>query len=149
METFLYGGRSNTLPRLEQRLRAKIPSIRIVGACSPPFRELSPEEDTAIVNMINGSSARIVWVGLGCPKHEAWMHAHHHLVNAVMVGVGAAFDFHAGIVKRALEAERVGVGAPARAASVLVDSVFRRERLVSHRRRVTKTLERIEYLCDP
>lgn len=59
------------------------------------------EEDTAIVNMINGSGARIVWVGLGCPKQEAWMHAHHHLVNAMMVGVGAAFDFHAGIVKRA------------------------------------------------
>src|SRR5262245_24796591 len=100
-EMFLYGGSPSTLQRLEQRLRAEFPGIRIVGAYSPPFRDLSSEEDTAIVNMINRSGARIVWVGLGCPKQEAWMHAHHHLVNAVMVCVGAAFDFHAGVVKRA------------------------------------------------
>ena len=71
------------------------------------------------------------------------MHAYHHLVNAVMVGVGAAFDFHAGIVKRAplwMRAERVGVGAPARAGSVLVDSLYRRERLVGRRRRVTRSI---------
>ena len=72
-----------------------------MGAISPPFRKLSAEEDAAIVDKINSSGARIVWVGLGCPKQEAWMKAHHQQIHAVMVGVGAAFDFHAGIVKRA------------------------------------------------
>jgi N-acetylglucosaminyldiphosphoundecaprenol N-acetyl-beta-D-mannosaminyltransferase len=100
-EMFLYGGTASTLRGLEQRLRAAFASINIVGAFSAPFRELSALEDAAIVDMINRSGARIVWVGLGCPKQEAWMRAHQGRVNAVMVGVGAAFDFHAGVVKRA------------------------------------------------
>jgi N-acetylglucosaminyldiphosphoundecaprenol N-acetyl-beta-D-mannosaminyltransferase len=159
-EMFLYGGSPDTLPRLEQRLRTEFPSIRIVGACSPPFRDLSSEEDTAIVNMINRSGARIVWVGLGCPKQEAWMHAHHHLVNAVMVGVGAAFDFHAGVVKRAplwmrrngLEwvhrllqdprrlAARYLVGNSIFITAVLADSLFPHERRAGHRRRATRSI---------
>ena len=98
---FLYGATPTTLRRLEQRLRAEFWGINIVGSLSPPFRDLSPEEDAAIVDRINRSGAEILWVGLGCPKQEAWMHAHHGRVNAVMVGVGAAFDFHAGVVKRA------------------------------------------------
>jgi len=100
-EIFLYGGAPATLGRLEQRLRGEFQHINIVGSFSPPFRELSPEEDAEIVDMMNASGARIVWVGLGCPKQEAWMHVHHGRVNAVMVGVGAAFDFHAGVLKRA------------------------------------------------
>jgi N-acetylglucosaminyldiphosphoundecaprenol N-acetyl-beta-D-mannosaminyltransferase len=100
-EMFLYGGAPATLRILEQKLRGEFPGINIVGAFSPPFRSLSAEEDAAVVDMINRSGARIVWVGLGCPKQEAWMHAHRGRVNAVMVGVGAAFDFHAGVVKRA------------------------------------------------
>jgi N-acetylglucosaminyldiphosphoundecaprenol N-acetyl-beta-D-mannosaminyltransferase len=101
IETFLYGGTLATLRILERRLRKEFPGIKIVGAFAPPFGALSAEEDAAIVDMINQSGAQIVWVGLGCPKQEAWMHAHRGRVNAVMVGVGAAFDFHAGIVKRA------------------------------------------------
>ena len=100
-EMFLYGATPATLRHLEQRLRAEFPSIRIVGSFSPPFRDLSVAEDAAIVDRINRSGARIVWVALGCPKQEAWMHAHHGQVKAVMVGVGAAFEFHAGLVKRA------------------------------------------------
>jgi N-acetylglucosaminyldiphosphoundecaprenol N-acetyl-beta-D-mannosaminyltransferase len=100
-EMFLYGGSPGTLRALEQRLRTEFPGINIVGAVSPPFRDLSVEEDAAIVDAINQSGARIVWVGLGCPKQEAWIQAHHGRVNAVMIGVGAAFDFHAGIVRRA------------------------------------------------
>jgi N-acetylglucosaminyldiphosphoundecaprenol N-acetyl-beta-D-mannosaminyltransferase len=100
-EMFLYGGAPATLRTLEQKLRRDFQGINIVGAFSPPFRRLSSEEDAAVVDMINRSGARIVWVGLGCPKQEAWMHAHRGRVNAVMVGVGAAFDFHAGVVKRA------------------------------------------------
>jgi N-acetylglucosaminyldiphosphoundecaprenol N-acetyl-beta-D-mannosaminyltransferase len=98
---FLYGGTSITLQSLQRRLQAQFPGINIVGAYSPPFRELSAQEDAAIVDTIDRSGARIVWVGLGCPKQEAWMRAHQGRVNAVMVGVGAAFDFHAGLVKRA------------------------------------------------
>jgi N-acetylglucosaminyldiphosphoundecaprenol N-acetyl-beta-D-mannosaminyltransferase len=79
----------------------QFPTLDIVGAVSPPFRELTAEEDAAIVDTINQSGAGIVWVGLGCPKQEAWMHAHHGKINAVMVGVGAAFDFHARVIKRA------------------------------------------------
>lgn len=96
----LYGGTPSTVRLLEQQLRAAFPGINIVGAVSHPFRDVSPEEDAASVDLINQSGARIVWVGLGCPKQELWMEAHHHRINAVMV-VGAAFDFHAGVTKRA------------------------------------------------
>jgi N-acetylglucosaminyldiphosphoundecaprenol N-acetyl-beta-D-mannosaminyltransferase len=98
---FLYGTTPDTLQRLQNKLRAAFPRINIVGAISPPFRKLSAEEDAAIVDHINTSGAQIVWVGLGCPKQEAWMQAHRGQVKAVMVGVGAALDFHAGVVKRA------------------------------------------------
>jgi N-acetylglucosaminyldiphosphoundecaprenol N-acetyl-beta-D-mannosaminyltransferase len=98
---FLYGTTPNTLQHLERRLREAFPTINVAGAISPPFRILSPEEDAAIVDRINRSGAQIVWVGLGCPKQEAWMRAHRGRVKAVMVGVGAALDFHAGVVKRA------------------------------------------------
>lgn len=101
VELFLYGGSPGTLAALERALLAAFPGISIVGAISPPYRELSAEEDAEIVERINKSGARIVWVGLGCPKQEAWLRAHHGRVNAVMLGVGAAFDFHAGTVKRA------------------------------------------------
>jgi N-acetylglucosaminyldiphosphoundecaprenol N-acetyl-beta-D-mannosaminyltransferase len=68
---------------------------------SPPFRALSAEEDAATVARINASGAGIVFVGLGCPKQERWMAEHRGRVNAVMIGVGAAFDFHSGKLRRA------------------------------------------------
>lgn len=98
---YLYGGTQATLDRLQARLRAAFPDIRIVGATSPPFRPLSPEEDQQIVADMNASGAGLVWVGLGCPKQEAWLRDHRGRIHAVMLGVGAAFDFHAGAVKRA------------------------------------------------
>lgn len=100
-EIFLYGGSQPTLQHLQERLSRAFPGIRIVGTCSPPFRALTAEEDRAVVDLINRSGARIVWVGLGCPKQEAWIEAHRGRVNAVMIGVGAAFDFHAGAIRRA------------------------------------------------
>ncbi len=100
-EIFLYGGTVETLRKLEARLSSEFPTLKVVGALAPPFGDITAEEDTAIADKINGSGARIVWVGLGCPKQEAWMHAHRGRVNAVMIGVGAAFDFHAGVIKRA------------------------------------------------
>lgn len=98
---FLLGGTPATLARLQTRLCARWPGLRIAGAISPPFRALTPDEDAAIVNAINASGAGTVWVGLGCPKQERWMDAHRSRVHAVMVGVGAAFDFHAGTLARA------------------------------------------------
>src|SRR3989442_13906398 len=72
------------------------PGLGMVYALSPSFRPISSEEDTAIVDDINRSGARILFVGLGCPKQDRWMAAHRSRVNAVMLGVGAAFDFLAG-----------------------------------------------------
>jgi len=70
--------------------------LNVAYSFSPPYRELNAEEDEDIVKRINESGAAILFVGLGCPKQEAWMAEHHNRVNSVMLGVGAAFDFHAG-----------------------------------------------------
>lgn len=98
---YLYGSTPETLQRLESRLRERWPGLQIAGSHSPPFRALSDAEDDAIVRRINDSGAGSVWISLGCPKQERWMHAHRGRIRAVMVGVGAAFDFHAGTVTRA------------------------------------------------
>jgi N-acetylglucosaminyldiphosphoundecaprenol N-acetyl-beta-D-mannosaminyltransferase len=97
---YCYGSTEQTLAQLEARLRAAFPALKMTME-SPPFRALSPEEDAAAVERIHASGAGIVFVGLGCPKQEQWMAAHRGRVNAVMIGVGAAFDFHAGTVQRA------------------------------------------------
>ena len=98
---FLLGSTPATLQRLAQRLRQRWPALQIAGSHSPPFRPLSATEDETLVAEINRSGARTVWVSLGCPKQERWMAAHRGRVQAVMVGVGAAFEFHAGTVPRA------------------------------------------------
>lgn len=97
---YCYGSTEATLGLLERRLRAAFPDLRMTME-SPPFRTLTAEEDAAAVKRINDSGAGIVFVGLGCPKQERWMAEHRGRVNAVMIGVGAAFDFHAGTVRRA------------------------------------------------
>jgi N-acetylglucosaminyldiphosphoundecaprenol N-acetyl-beta-D-mannosaminyltransferase len=98
---YFYGSTPETLDLLQRRLVAAFPSLRIAGAYSPPFREQTGEEDASTVERINSSGAGVVFVGLGCPKQELWMAGHRGRVRAVMIGVGAAFDFHAGTVKRA------------------------------------------------
>lgn len=98
---FLYGGRSDTLRDLQQALRQRWPSLQIAGALSPPFSAPTAAELAADVERINRSGAGVVWVGLGCPKQERWMTARRGEVRAVMVGVGAAFDFLAGHTPRA------------------------------------------------
>lgn len=98
---YLYGGMPETLELLQRRLRASFPQLKIAGAYSPPYRALTPEEDAAAVERINQSGAGTVWVSLGCPKQEAWMAAHRGRVHGVMIGVGAAFDYHAGTIARA------------------------------------------------
>ena len=100
---YLYGGRNQgALVQLALNLRQSYPGVKIVGGYSPPFRDLSTEEEDAIVDEINGTQADIVWVGVGAPKQEKWMAAMRpRLDAAVLVGVGAAFDFHAGLVPQA------------------------------------------------
>ncbi|MEC4721959.1 WecB/TagA/CpsF family glycosyltransferase [Noviherbaspirillum sp. CPCC 100848] len=98
---FFYGSTESTLAKLRVTLAKQFPRLRIGGTYSPPFRALSLEEDEQIIEMINGSGANVVFVGLGCPKQEKWMADHRGRINAVMIGVGAAFDYHAGVIKRA------------------------------------------------
>lgn len=100
MPVFFYGSTDATLSLLKQRLNEIFPELRVAME-SPPFRTLSAAEDAAAVERINASGAGFVFVGLGCPKQERWMASHRGSINAVMIGVGAAFDFHAGTVKRA------------------------------------------------
>lgn len=98
---FLYGGSPATVSRLLARLRDAFPALRIAGAESPPYRILSDVEDGEVVNRINQARAGVVLVSLGCPKQEVWMASHVGRIDAVMIGVGAAFDYHAGTVDRA------------------------------------------------
>jgi N-acetylglucosaminyldiphosphoundecaprenol N-acetyl-beta-D-mannosaminyltransferase len=99
---FLYGARPETLERLEANLRARFPGCLIVGKYSPPFGPISQEEDEKIVSAIQQSDADIVWVGLSTPKQEIWMAGHSSRLPAkALIGVGAAFDFHAGMVRQA------------------------------------------------
>ncbi len=99
---YFYGGADGVADRLAATLSAKYPGLQIVGTDCPPFRELSAEEKAAAIQRIKASGADIVWVGLGCPKQEAWMHDNvDQLGGVVLVGVGAAFDFLTGRVQRA------------------------------------------------
>jgi N-acetylglucosaminyldiphosphoundecaprenol N-acetyl-beta-D-mannosaminyltransferase len=100
---YLYGGRNQgALVQLALNLRQRYPGVRIVGGCSPPHRPLSVEEQQAVVEEIDQSRADVVWVGIGVPKQEKWMAQMRPRLNASMlIGVGAAFDFHAGLVPQA------------------------------------------------
>jgi N-acetylglucosaminyldiphosphoundecaprenol N-acetyl-beta-D-mannosaminyltransferase len=100
---YLYGGRSEqALALLTKRLTERFPGLQIVGGFSPPFRELTAEEQERVVAEVDGSGAQIVWVGTGQPKQERWMSAMRPRLRApLLIGVGAAFDFHAGIVSQA------------------------------------------------
>lgn len=97
----LFGGKPEVLTELASRLQSQFPDLVIGYRYSPPFRAIEPEEDRQIVADMNKSGARILFVGLGCPRQEMWMAEHAGKVQAVMLGVGAAFDFHAGAVRQA------------------------------------------------
>jgi N-acetylglucosaminyldiphosphoundecaprenol N-acetyl-beta-D-mannosaminyltransferase len=98
---YFYGSTVQTLAKLRERIVESFPKLQIAGMHSPPFRPLSAQEDEADIDMINRSGAQVVFVGLGCPKQEKWMAEHRGRIHAVMIGVGAAFDYHAGTIKRA------------------------------------------------
>lgn len=99
---FLYGAAPETLDRLQATMKARFPRAEIAGALSPPFRPPEPAEERGIEAEIAAARPDIVWVGLSTPKQERWMAAHVGRVHApVLVGVGAAFDFHAGVKRQA------------------------------------------------
>ena len=99
---FLLGSTEQVLAELVERLGKKYPNAKFVGVVSPPFRPLSPKEDHDLLEQINTSGADFLWVSLGAPKQEKWIADHRaHLNVPISIGVGAAFDFHAGNVPRA------------------------------------------------
>jgi len=98
---YLYGGRPEVLARLVNRLTERVPDLQVAGFRSPPFRPLTAQEDAADVRAILESGARIVFVGLGCPRQEQWAAAHRDRLPLPIVCVGAAFDLHAGALRQA------------------------------------------------
>lgn len=98
---FFYGSTQATLDKLKEKITKKYPYLQIAGMYSPPFRLLSESEDEQIIQMINDTCPDFVWVALGAPKQEKWMYDHMDKIHGIMLGVGAAFDFTAGTVKRA------------------------------------------------
>lgn len=98
---FFYGSTVETLEKLSKNLNHVYPGLDIVGMYSPPFRELTENEDFEIVEMINDAKPDFVWIGLGAPKQERWMAEHQGVINGLMIGVGAGFDYYAGNIKRA------------------------------------------------
>ena len=100
--SYLYGGKDGVPELLAERLAARFPRLRVVGTLSPPFRTLTPDEGAAIIDLINAANPDLVWVGLSTPKQERWMAAHMGRLHApAMLGVGAAFDMHAGTLRQA------------------------------------------------
>ncbi|MBN1346451.1 MAG: WecB/TagA/CpsF family glycosyltransferase [Phycisphaerae bacterium] len=97
---FFYGGGEGVADRLAERLCQRFPGLSVAGTYCPPFRPLTRQEDDEIVATINQARPDVLWVGLGAPKQEKWMLEHVGRIDrAVMVGVGAAFDFHSGNVR--------------------------------------------------
>lgn len=97
---FLYGNTTETLDILKNNLEIKYRGLKIAGSISPPFRPLTEDEAQEHIKIINNSMASTVWVSLGCPKQEIWMSKYSPRINAVLIGVGAAFDYHANTIKR-------------------------------------------------
>jgi N-acetylglucosaminyldiphosphoundecaprenol N-acetyl-beta-D-mannosaminyltransferase len=99
---FFYGGAPGVPEELTERLRSRFPDLVVAGSYSPPFRPLTPDEDDEVTDGINATNPDIVWVGIGNPRQEYWIAEHVGRLSApVLIGVGAAFDFHAGVKKQA------------------------------------------------
>lgn len=98
---FFYGSTEETLKILEFKLKEKYPKLNIAGMYSPPFKSEVTLEGENIINEINSKKVDFLWVGLGAPKQEKWMSVHKGKVNAIMIGVGAGFDYYAEKIKRA------------------------------------------------
>lgn len=101
LKVFLFGSTQNTCSRFSKFINDNYPNVQLAGIHIDRFREATFEEDAYDIQRINDSGAHIVLVGRGCPRQEIWVANHLGKVNAVMMAVGAAFDFHAGTVKQA------------------------------------------------
>lgn len=101
IKVYLYGSTKETVERLKSSLERRYPGLDIVGAEPSLFRPLAEQESKALAHRINMSGAGIVFVGLGCPRQENFAFEHRHLIDAALVCVGAAFDFHAGVKRQA------------------------------------------------
>jgi exopolysaccharide biosynthesis WecB/TagA/CpsF family protein len=101
LSVYLYGSTAETLEKFTAFININYPGVSIAGVHPDRFREATPEEDLADIKKINESGANIVLVGRGCPRQEKWVAAHLGKINAVMMAVGAAFDFHAGNISQA------------------------------------------------
>ena len=99
---YFYGSTNEMLEALERNLKKRFPGIDIAGSYSPPFRPLTEDERIEVVNQINAAKPDLLWIGLGMPKQELWVAENHSSIDApVILAVGAAFGFHAGMVRRA------------------------------------------------
>jgi N-acetylglucosaminyldiphosphoundecaprenol N-acetyl-beta-D-mannosaminyltransferase len=96
-----YGGTDASLQRLVETVHLRWPALRVAASIAPPFRELTPDEDRAYTEQLANSGARILLVGIGCPKQEFWMAAHADRIACVMLGVGQAFDLLSGLTRGA------------------------------------------------
>ena len=101
LKHYFYGGKEGIAKKLTEILQEKYPNIKIVGYECPPFRPMTLKEDKAAIERIKTSGADVVWVGISSPKQDVWMRDHYKLLPQTLIGVGAAFDFHTGAVKRA------------------------------------------------
>jgi len=98
---FLYGGKPGVAQKLVDAMSKKYPNAEFVGSITPPFRKLTTQEKIDYQSKIINSKADVVWVGLSTPKQENWMYENYQALPCTLIGVGAAFDFHTGEVKRA------------------------------------------------
>lgn len=98
---YLFGASAETLSKLESMIKSNYPGVSIAGSQSPEYGDWTEAQNLSYINAINQSGAHICFVGLGCPKQEIWMIENKNKINGVMLGLGAAFDFNAGTVKRA------------------------------------------------
>lgn len=98
---YFYGSTQETLDELKVKLTTKYPKLKIAGLYSPPFKKKVENEDMGKISKINDLGVDFFWVGLGAPKQEIWMNMHKNKIKAIMIGVGAGFDYHADKIKRA------------------------------------------------
>jgi N-acetylglucosaminyldiphosphoundecaprenol N-acetyl-beta-D-mannosaminyltransferase len=96
-----FGSTREVLDSLIDSLKLRYPNLSIVSTISPPFRRLSADENVQVAKQINDAGASVIFVGLGAPRQELWMHEQKEAIAGVMIGVGAGFDFHAGTVRQA------------------------------------------------
>lgn len=101
LSIFLYGSRQEVLEAFSENLRSRFPGLQIAGMQPSRFRQTTPEEKQEIIAQIKASGAAITFVGLGCPRQEVWAYEYRDDLSMPLLAVGAAFDFHAGLLPQA------------------------------------------------